>query len=789
MPPRDKSSPFDPTFEPSPSLKASAYPEDLDRLASGMSDDEALRKISSRTTTTGKIMAVLMVAGVLILGYLYVERSKAFDARMDGLKEAGGMQGEPMLAKLRDVLATSTYDDVKVRAIKNLGHFKDAQSVPVLTAQLEKPGVVRAQAASALAAIGSPAADSAKPALLAALPTVDEKDRSQVVWALAVLKEGGASDAILSEFVKGIWQKYDDFDPKIITEALGIQKLSSPELTGHADKPVRALVAMALSEAASPAVVPALVRMIKRPGEDPEVIRAAVAGIGRAGDPAAAPDLFGLMTSRADMRQSVLDALARSTAAPQLAMLLGQAKDATTKRDLVRLLRKTFDPRGANAFAALLGDADEDVRNESAQGLAELGDPRAVAPLLALAKVPEDDVAQDALDALRQLGAPEAGPGLMPLLKEFPARKAALMRALGTSHYAAAGPELEKELKGDDVGAAAKAIAQIPYDKAYPTLVKMLPRDKKIDFSRPSVVSEMAYRNRLEAMTSLSYFGRPDPKAAKELMIIVEDPQDDGRLAMAAGAALGQMADPALQEAMLAKVLDPKSEERVRTAYVNGLWRKPNEALSAKLVPLLGSAQTPGTVKLAAALAVGYSGNPSNDAALIKLLDDPNARRFAAIAATLGGGEEVALKLLAVLPEDRDAEEILRGAVNSNEDDNFNLLLEPMFTSGQIYRRMKVAHVLREGNPMNNNITFTYPTQQLAARLVAGWDGPAGVSARWIRAELYKSLTGSDAGRRKLVAEMMVAMNMRGLLLAARDAGVKEAREALLNMDRPKSAV
>ena len=40
---------------------------------------------------------------------------------------------------------------------------------------------------------------------------------------------------------------------------------------------------MALSEAASPAVVPALVRMIKRQGEDPEVIRAAVAGIGRAG--------------------------------------------------------------------------------------------------------------------------------------------------------------------------------------------------------------------------------------------------------------------------------------------------------------------------------------------------------------------------------------------------------------------------------------------------------------------------------------------------------------------------
>ncbi|HKP57794.1 MAG TPA: HEAT repeat domain-containing protein [Polyangiales bacterium] len=784
MPPRDKFSPFDPTHEPS--LRASAYPEDLDRLAAGMSDDEALRKIGSRTTTTGKIMAVLMVAGAVLLGYLYIQRNQAFEARNDGLTEAGKLEGDAMLAKLRDVLATSTYDDVKVRAIKNLGHFKDKQAVPVLTAQLEKPGVVRAQAASALAAIGSPDADSAKPALLAALPTVDEKDRSQVVWALAVLKEQSASDAILSEFVKGIWQKYDDFDPKIITEAIGIQKLSSPELTGHADKPVRALVAMALSEAASPAVVPALVRMLKKPDEDPEVIRAAVAGIGRAGDPAAAPDLFALMTQRADMRQSTLDALARSTAAPQLAMLLGQAKDATTKRDLVRLLRKTFDPRGANAFAALVGDADEDVRSESALGLAELGDPRAVEPLIAQASGPEDDAANDALDALRQLGAPEAGPGLLPLLEKFPARKASIMRALGISHVAEAGPALVKELKGDDVGAAAKAIAQIPYDKAYPTLVGMLKRDKKIDFSRPSVVSEMAYRNRLEAITSLSYFGRMDPKAVKELMTIVEDPDDDYRLAAAAGAALGQMADPALQDALLAKVLDPKADERVRTSYVNGLWRKPNEALAGKLAALLGS-QNPGTVKLAAALAVGYAGSPTTDETLIKLLDDQNARRFAAIAGTLGGGEAVARKLLVVLPEDRDAEEILRGAVNSNEDDNFNLLLESMFTSGQIYRRMKVASILKEGNPVNNT-SYSYPMQQLAARLVAGWDGPSGVTPRWIRAELYKALTGPDAAKRKLVAEVMVSMNMRGLLLAARDAGVKEAREALLQMDRPRSA-
>jgi hypothetical protein len=69
---------------------------------------------------------------------------------------------------------------------------------------------------------------------------------------------------------------------------------------------------------------------------------------------------------------------------------------------------------------------------------------------------------------------------------------------------------------------------------------------------------------------------------------------------------------------------------------------------------------------------------------LNKLLDDPNARRYAAVSVVLGGNEAGATKLLEVLPEDRDTDEILRGIVNSNEDDNFNLLLEPMFASGQV---------------------------------------------------------------------------------------------------------
>ena len=43
-----------------------------------------------------------------------------------------------------------------------------------------------------------------------------------------------------------------------------------------------------------------------------------------------------------------------------------------------------------------------------------------------------------------------------------------------------------------------------------------------------------------------------------------------------------------------------------------------------------------------------------------------------------------------------------------------------------------------------------------------------------------------DPARRKLMADTLPAMNLRGLLLAARDAGIKEAREVLLDAERPK---
>lgn len=775
-----------PTFEPKCPMRGCAYPEDLNDLAAGLTDDQALKKIGQRTSTSGKIISLLMVAGAVGLAFFYVQRSEKYEARMNPILEAGKLEGDAMLAALRTALEQAEHDDVKARAIRNLAHFKDGNAVPLITKELDKPGLVRREAALALAAIGSPAADSAKPKLLEVLPKSDEKDKPQVIWALAVLKEPQASDAIIAEFTTGLLQAQPGFDPKVITDAIGIAKLSLPENTGHKEKSVRALVAMALSEAPSPEVVDPLVRMIQKTDEDPEVVRAAVMGLGRAGDPRAAGPLFAVMQARPELRQTVLDALGKSTAAPQLATLLKEAKDVSAKRDLVRLLRKTFDPRAADALASLLGDQDADTREEATQGLADLGDARAVPALIELAKSEEDDVATDAVDSLRRLANPQAAPALLQLFSQFPHRKAAIMRALGATGSKEAGPLLVKELAGDDVGAAAKALGQLKYDAGYTAFVKMLPRTayKGVDFQKPGVPSEMAYRNRYEALQGLQHFGKLDAKLVKELVTIIEDPADDFRLSAEAGATLGQLADAQAYALMVQKVLDTKLSENVRVYYAQGLWRKPSPEAAVQLVPLL-TGDTPGAIKTAAALAIGYAGSPTTDANLISLLDDPAARRYAAMAVTLGGSEEAARKLLEVLPKDRDAEEILRMAVNSNEDDNFNLLTKSMFESGQVFRRLRVAEILKEGS---GEISYSYIWLHLTTRLRAGWEGPGGMSEREARLVLNEQLASPDRERRRLVATALGSMNLRGLLLAARDAGVKEAREALLALDKPKDA-
>jgi HEAT repeat protein len=782
--------PHDPFSAQQPRQAAPDFSQYEDPLPDvGGSDDEIARKMNRRTSPFGRIVGTLIVAGSVGLAYWAYKSSISYDNRNAVLEEAAKLSGKEQSAALRAAFAQSEHEDVKERILLNLGHNKDLEAVPLMIQALDEPGIVRRSAARALAHIGLPGAEQAKAKLLEVLPKTDARDKAQVVWALAVLKEQAAIPAILAEFTSGHLQNLEDldrkgaFDPKVIVDVVGPQRLASDELLKHPDKAVRTLVAASLSESATSEAVTPLTKLLE--DTDPEVVKAAAAGLGRAGDPRGAGPLFALLQKTPSMRQSVLDAIAKSTSAPGISKLLHATDSVDLKRSLVSLLRDTHDPRVANTFAKLLGDADADIKETSAQALAELGDARAIPSLLEQAKSEDRTTALDALDALAMVGKPEVADALIPMLKDNPGRKAGLLKAIGKSGSTSAGATVQKEMTGDDVEAASFALGDLKYEPAYKKILDSIKRPKDVDFSKPSVPTEEIVRNREIAIRTLGRYGKPD--AIPALATIIEDGTDSAKLRAIAGAILGQLADQKTLTDIIAKAKSPALPEDTRTYYVQGLWQADAQAVSGQLSDLL-QPSVPAEVRRSAALAIGYAADPANDTLLLDLLKNNEVRRDAAFAIVLGGNKVAAQELYNRLNTDRELGEILRDFLMAEDIDYFNLVTQRLFENGEVFRRLAVAEALRTGQGAT---TFSYPWQQVIARLKAGWAGPGGLAPRQVRARMYEALRSQEPEKRRLAAEALGAMNERGLLLASRDEpgpGQQEAREVLFRANRAPAA-
>lgn len=768
---------------PPPVPDLSSYDSQLPDV--GTNDSEIIRRINRHTSPVGRIVGTLMVVGAVGLGYWAYRADRSYEDRNRLLEEAGALSGDAMLQALRNAYAQTSHEDVKERILLNLGLFEDAKAVPLMIQALDEKGIVRRAAARALAHIGSPLADPAKPKLLEVLPKTDARDRPQVVWALAVLKERAAASEILAEFAAGHLQNLEDldrkpaFDPKVIVDVVGPERLASDELLKNPSKSIRALVAAALAESAAPSTVDPLIKLLN--DKDLEVVKQAAAGLGRTGDPRAAQPLFALLQRTPSLRQSVLDAIARSTSAPDIAKLLEATDSVDLKRSLVGVLRDSHDPRVVDTFAKLVSDADEDIRQIAALALADHGDPRAIPPLLALTKSEDRTTALDALDALALVGKPQVADALIPLLKDNPGRKAGLLKAIGKSGSPTAGAVVLKELTGDDREAAAFALADLKYQPAYAKLLAELKRPKDVDFSRPSVPTEEIVRNREIAIRALGRYGKVD--AAPALMTLIEDGADSAKLRATAGSVLGQLADQRVLATIVTKAKNSALDEATRTYYVQGLWQADAQAMSGQLADLLQPSQ-PADVRRGAALAIGYAADPANDQLLLDMLKNPQLKREAAFAVLLGGSQAAAQELLHQLEVDRDLREVLQDALMADDSDYFNLITAQQFTSGEVFRRLAVAETLRRGK---GELTFSYPWTQIVARLKAGWNGPDGLTAREVRTKLYEAVRAQEPSKRRLAAEALGAMGERGLLIRSRDEpgpGQQEAREVLLRQNR-----
>ena len=755
-------------------------------------DDEAVRQMGSKTPAWAWLALLVLIGGVGAIGFFWYQQNQAYENRWADYTEAQDQaeNQEDFLRRMREILPVTQYEDVKVRILQKMAEYHDVASVPLIAAQLEGDlPTVRAAAARAIAAIGSPDADPAKPVLMRILPNTDARDRAPVVWALAVLGESAASDAIIEEFSSGRLQGQPGFDPRVISDVLGPERLSSDALINHDEVSVRALTAAALAETASPDVIDPLSRMVdfELSHEEPDenVLRSIASGLGRAGDPRAGGPLFRILESQPRMRSVVLDSLRRTVGAPGIAALLSSASDISVKRELVQMLASSHDPRAADPLAEYLTSEDADMRQDAAFGLAELGDERAVPALLDLARGDDLGIGREAIAKLQRLGAEGAADGLAEMLggEGYLARTANILRALGTTGATHVGPIIEANLEGDDIASAAAALADLNYDPAYDRLLHMIPRPREVDFSQPSIANEMPFMNRTAAVRALGRYGRPD--AAEALMTIIEDPLDDRRLRMDAGLALGAIATPDILRQAVEKIRQPNLDEVAKRYYVSALWQNPSREVANDLMTLVASPETPPDVKRAASLAIGYAADPALDDRVRQMLDDASLRREAAFMVVLGGSDANARALLTALAADPELQQVILFSIRDDESNAFNLITGSAFESGELWRRLSVANILNEGEGDNRH---GYIWNHLIERLRAGWDGHDGMTPRDIRERLWNGLRGDDAHLRTLVALTLAAMDERGLLMSARDQGgpgSAEARAQLLRLNNP----
>lgn len=754
-------------------------------------DDTALKKMGRGTPVWAWLAFVMLLVCGAGAGYFFWQSSVAEGARWDAYNAAQEEAADEadFLRRIRELLPQTEYADVQRKILEKMAQYRDAESVPQIADVLRRAAdpQVRTEAARTLAAIGSPGADSAKPVLLEVMPRATVGDRAAIVWALAVLGESAAADAIIEEFSSGHLQGQPNFDPLVISNVLGPERLSSNELLNHAELSVRTLTAAALAETATPAVVDPLTRMVdfelaRGDHADEHVLRSIASGLGRAGDERAGGPLFRILTSQPRMRGTVLDSLKRTVGAPGIAALLPSATDEGVKRELVRMLSNSHDPRAAEPLAGQLASADEEIKELAAFGLAELGDARALPVLLTLAQGDDLTVGREALSKIQHLGSEHAVDGLLAMLQDerFLGRKANILRALGTSGAAHAGPAIERELAGDDVASAAAALADLNYEPSYSRLLRMIPRGN-VDFSTPSVANETAFMNRTAAVRAIGRYRRPDAIAA--LITIVEDPLDDRRLRQDAGMALGAIATDEALTTIVGKLRDPALDEVAKRYYLAALWQRPSRALSTALLDLIASPDTPPDVKMSMALAIGYAADPAADERIGAMLADPALVERAAFAVLLGGSDANARALLAVLPQNQQLQDAIVFSVRDDESNAFNLITNAAFESGEIWRRLSVAHILNEGAG-NNRYGFVW--NHLIGRLRVGWDGHDGLTPRQIRNKLWEALRGDDPARRVMVTRVLATMDERGLLMASRDQagpGSEEAREQLRRLN------
>ena len=735
-------------------------------------------------------------------------------------------------------------------AFTQLAWAKNTPSIPLIAGGLaSSEHTVRGTAATALLEFGTPAADSAKPALLKALKEADASDRPQIAWALAALHEPTAFDDVMKEYRAGFLSKVQRldgnpaFDPELLAGMVSTDKLAT--LAGDESESVRQLVATVLSKSADPKYTDALIKLVQDKSVD--VAREAAVGLGKiANEKAMQPLLGALNKADKESRQKFLEALRDGVGGRGLVFALSSVDKS--KRDTEKfqtklifdMLKTLEDPRSGDALAAYIStNPTAHWKTEAGLRLAEIGDLRAVPtlawrmkqdPLTLYNKDLDPDYRQDDNERVvsaRMLAdlavvnpdkradiSSQAYDGVYFWATTKPQPHANALRFLAASDSRQALPKMrswanpsipfpkEGQQEFPPVWATAQsALRYIGWMQDQPSWsvleAQLRRKPEKVDATMDALLqggmAVMGMSLRAVGVGASHGFAQwGDSKAYPVLVKYIEDKQNNEQSRIEACFSLGWVATDDQMKEVVEKVKkldkpDPKVS-LIRGCYLEALVRKPVPAATAGLVDLInGSMEL--EVQHQAARAVGFGGiTPTMSSALMEKLKQPNTRTDAALAILLGGDTDSVRRMFAAFNDvDPAGLEELKVVYNQT----FGYWSDKNYENGDLARWMDNAFAASRVKVRDQ--LQDWP-KLLLARAIQGIDydnGPHSVTRVQMRVRLLRDARGNDPKKRPQAVQILKFMGEKGVLMALKaetGPSQEEARQAFFELMNPKAS-
>jgi HEAT repeat protein len=805
----------------------------------------------------GRFAPIAVIVGILAVGGIaaaIVFGSMKDSEKLDPKRVAAEKQ-EVALLPLDEALPTyrkwadqDQEPKLKEEAFTQLAWAKDVAGLPSIIKGLSSiDHTIRGTAAQALLEYGSPAGDSARPALLKALSESTEGDRPQIAWALAALHEGTAFDAVLTEYRAGklaTVQRLDKspaFDPEILASMVSVDKLAT--LAGDPSESVRQLVATVLSKNADPQYTGTLIKLVQ--DKSVEVAREAAVGLGKiANEEAMQPLLEALSKADKDSRQKFLEALRDGVGGRGIVLALrsvDKSKRETEKfqtKLLFDMLRTLEDPRAGDLLVQYIEtNPHPHWKTEAALRLAEVGDLRALPtlawrmkqdPLTLYNKDLDPEYRMDDNERVlsarmmadlailnpdkRDLVRTEGYAGVHDWITEKPQPHANGLRFMAAVDAKEALPQMRKwsnptarfpqagEQQFPPVWATAQSalryVGWMQDQQSWPVLDQALRRrPEKVDATMEALLQggEAVLGMTLRAIgvgASYGFAQWGDPKAYPILVHYIEDKMNNEQSRLDGCFSLSWVAtdDEMKEVAKKVKELeqnDPKVQF-IRTCYLETLVHRPVPGAAATLIDLING-QSDLVVQHQAARAIGFGGmSPDTATKLFEKLKDPATRNDATLALLIGADADTARRAIASYADvDKAALEELKVIY----DGTFGYWSDKNYENGDVARwiaNAQAASRVKLGDAIQD-----WP-RLILSRAIQGIDydnGPHSVTRVQMRVRLNRDAVSADEKKRTQAIQILKFMGEKGSLMALKSQpgpSQELARQAFFELMNPK---